>query len=75
MSDTTASQTVRGQARDVITALGEAMIELRQGPGETFCAGPGGDTSNGLVAAARQGARTRYISRVSSDNFAAGTLQ
>jgi 2-dehydro-3-deoxygluconokinase len=69
MSDTIAPQTVRRQARDVITALGEAMIELRQGPGETFCTGPGGDTSNVLVAAARQGARTRYISRVGSDRF------
>lgn len=55
-----------------LLALGEPMIEFNQthgGDGRTFLQGFGGDTSNFIVAAARQGARTGYITRLGDDGF------
>jgi 2-dehydro-3-deoxygluconokinase len=54
-----------------IVALGEAMVEFNQAtPGEpNYRQGFGGDTSNAVIAASRQGARTAYLSRVGADSF------
>lgn len=53
-----------------IVALGEPLLELSQLPGTArYEQGFGGDTSNAAVAAARQGARVGYISRVGADTF------
>jgi len=54
-----------------VVALGEAMVEFNQGiPGEPlYRQGFGGDTSNAVIAATRQGARTAYLSRVGDDHF------
>ncbi|HEX7985314.1 MAG TPA: sugar kinase [Duganella sp.] len=59
-----------------IVALGEAMVEFNQAtPGETnYRQGFGGDTSNAVIAASRQGARTAYLSRVGDDRFGAMLL-
>ncbi|SOD96938.1 sugar kinase [Caenispirillum bisanense] len=54
-----------------IVALGEPLMELNQtrsGGGE-YAPGFGGDTSNTVVAAARQGAATAYVSAVGADTF------
>src|SRR5262245_20047237 len=54
-----------------IVALGEPLIEFNQTtPGEPrFLQGYGGDTSNATIAAARQGARCAYLTRVGDDAF------
>jgi 2-dehydro-3-deoxygluconokinase len=54
-----------------IVALGEAMVEFNQTqPGSRdFLQGFGGDTSNAVIAAARQGARCGYLTRVGADAF------
>jgi 2-dehydro-3-deoxygluconokinase len=53
-----------------IIGLGEAMVEFNQiSSDNNYAAGFGGDTSNCIVAAARQGARAGYISAVGSDAF------
>ena len=54
-----------------ILAIGEPMIEFNQTvPGEpTYLQGYGGDTSNFCIAAARQGARVGYITRLGDDGF------
>lgn len=56
-----------------IVALGEAMVEFTAvdlpGHGEHYRMGFGGDTSNAVIAAARQGARAGYISAVGDDHF------
>ena len=59
-----------------IVALGEAMVEFNQAtPGEpNYRQGFGGDTSNAVIAASRQGARTAYLSRVGDDSFGAMLL-
>ncbi len=56
------------RAFDVV-ALGEGMVEFNQTrAGEpTYLQGFGGDTSNAVIAAARAGARTAYLSRVGDD--------
>jgi 2-dehydro-3-deoxygluconokinase len=53
----------------VIVAIGEAMIEFNQvRPGEpTYVQGFGGDTSNFVIAAARQGACAGYLSALGDD--------
>jgi 2-dehydro-3-deoxygluconokinase len=55
---------------DVI-ALGEPMIEFNQTtPGiPQYHQGFGGDTSNAAIAAARQGARVAYLTRIGDDDF------
>ena len=54
-----------------VLALGEPMIEFNQTrPNETnYLQGFGGDTSNMIIAAARQGARTAYFTRLGDDAF------
>lgn len=53
-----------------IAAIGEPLIEFngtQGGESRSFRRGFGGDTSNFVVAAARQGARTAYVSAVGDD--------
>ena len=59
-----------------IVSLGEAMVEFNQvrAGAPDFLQGFGGDTSNCLVAAARQGAPTAYVSAVGDDAFGAMLL-
>lgn len=54
-----------------VLAIGEPMIEFNQTrPGEpNYLQGFGGDTSNMIIAAARQGARAAYVTRVGEDAF------
>lgn len=55
-----------------ILALGEPMVEFNQtgeGGGRTYLQGFGGDTSNAVIAAARQGARAGYLSAVGDDPY------
>jgi len=58
------------QAFDVVS-LGEPMYEFSQLPGEgnRFLQGFGGDTMNCAIAAARQGARVAYVTRLGDDEF------
>ena len=62
-----------GDAAIDIVALGEPMIEFNQTRmGEpAYLQGYGGDTSNAIIAAARQGARTAYLTRLGEDKFGA----
>ncbi len=55
-----------------VVSFGEPMYEFSQVPGKTreYLQGFGGDTMNCAIAAARQGARVAYISRVGDDEFA-----
>ena len=55
----------------LIVSIGEPMVEFNQTrPGERdFLQGFGGDTSNMIIAAARSGARTAYVTRVGDDEF------
>ncbi|MBL4627950.1 MAG: sugar kinase [Roseicyclus sp.] len=60
-----------------ILALGEPLAEFVEKPGDGGSAplyqqGFGGDTSNALVAAARQGASVGYLSAVGDDPFGRG---
>lgn len=52
-----------------VVALGEGMVEFNQTrAGEpVYLQGFGGDTSNAVIAAARAGARTAYLSRIGND--------
>ncbi|SPA51210.1 sugar kinase [Cupriavidus taiwanensis] len=55
-----------------IVALGEPMVEFNHaGPRDsrTYVQGFGGDTSNAIIAAARQGARCAYLTRLGDDEF------
>jgi 2-dehydro-3-deoxygluconokinase len=54
-----------------VLALGEAMIEFNQSTaGEpTYLQGFGGDVSNFLIAASRQGASAGFVSAVGNDQF------
>jgi 2-dehydro-3-deoxygluconokinase len=54
-----------------VAALGEAMLEFNQThPGEPqYLQGFGGDTSNAVIAGARAGARTAYLTRLGQDTF------
>jgi len=54
-----------------IVSLGEGMIEFNQIRPDVpeFLQGFGGDTSNAIIAAARQGASTAYVTRVGTDAF------
>lgn len=59
-----------------IVALGEPLVELNQTQkGQLqYLQGFGGDTSNAVIAAARQGARCAYLTRVGNDAFGAQFL-
>jgi 2-dehydro-3-deoxygluconokinase len=55
-----------------IVAIGEAMVEFNQtgdGAGRTYLQGFGGDTSNAVIAASRQGAKCAYVTRLGDDDF------
>lgn len=58
-----------------LVALGEAMVEFNQSPGQApdepplYLQGFGGDTSNAAIAAARAGARVAYLSRLGTDRW------
>lgn len=52
-----------------ILCLGEPMLEFNQQPDGRYLAGHGGDTANCAVAAARQGARVGYVTRLGADAF------
>jgi 2-dehydro-3-deoxygluconokinase len=54
-----------------IFALGEAMVEFNQTDPtrHLYQQGFGGDTSNAIIAAARHGAQTGYLSSVGNDMF------
>ena len=57
-----------------VLALGEPMVEFNQTGaegGRVYRQGFGGDTSNFIIAAARQGARSGYISAVGDDPYGA----
>ncbi len=58
-------------ARYDVVSVGEPMIEFNQVPGEPrrYLQGFGGDTMNAVIAAARQGARTAYVTRLGDDEF------
>jgi 2-dehydro-3-deoxygluconokinase len=61
---------VSGARRFDVTALGEPMLEFAEIPGHDpprYLQGFGGDTANAVVAAARQGARTAYVTRLGAD--------
>lgn len=60
-----------------VVALGEAMVEFNQtAPGvPEYLQGFGGDTSNAVIAAARAGARTAYLTRVGDDSFGRSLLE
>lgn len=54
-----------------LVCLGEPLYEFSQIPGESrrFLQGFGGDTMNAAIAAARQGARVSYVTRLGDDEF------
>lgn len=53
-----------------LICLGEPMVEFNQLPeGDLYKAGFGGDTSNTAIAAARQGARVAYVTKLGQDRF------
>jgi 2-dehydro-3-deoxygluconokinase len=54
-----------------IVSIGEPMVEFNQTrPGEpSYLQGFGGDSSNMIIAAARQNARTAYVTRLGDDEF------
>lgn len=57
-----------------IVAYGEPMVEFNhtgEGDGRLYRQGFGGDTSNFAIAAARQGARVAYVSRLGDDPYGA----
>lgn len=59
-----------------VVALGEGLVEFHQeaaGQPE-YVQGFGGDTSNVVIAAARGGARTAYLTRVGDDSFGRSLL-
>jgi 2-dehydro-3-deoxygluconokinase len=60
-----------------IVSLGEPLYEFSQIPGDPtrYLQGFGGDTMNCAIAAARQGARVAYVTRVGDDEFGRHFLQ
>jgi 2-dehydro-3-deoxygluconokinase len=60
-----------------VVALGEAMLEFNQTrAGEPqYLQGFGGDTSNAVIAAARAGAATAYLTRLGADAFGRALLK
>jgi 2-dehydro-3-deoxygluconokinase len=57
--------------------MGEGMVEFNQtlAGQPTYLQGFGGDTSNAIIAAARAGARTAYVSAVGEDSFGCMLLE
>ena len=58
-------------ARFDLVALGEPLLEFNQtrGTSGAYLQGFGGDTSNCVIAAARLGATTAYVTRLGDDGF------
>jgi 2-dehydro-3-deoxygluconokinase len=58
-------------AQPEIIAIGEPMAEFNQtrAGDPNYLFGHGGDTSNAIIAAARSGARTAYVTAVGDDGF------
>jgi 2-dehydro-3-deoxygluconokinase len=57
-----------------VLAIGEPMVEFNQtggGDSRQYLQGFGGDTSNAVIAASRQGARCAYFTRLGEDDFGA----
>jgi 2-dehydro-3-deoxygluconokinase len=54
-----------------IVAIGEPMVEFNQTQADEprYLQGFGGDSSNMIIAAARTGARTAYVTRLGEDEF------
>ena len=54
-----------------VVSVGEPMVEFNQVPGDPrrYLQGFGGDTMNATIAAARQGARAGYVTRLGDDDF------
>ena len=54
-----------------VVALGEAMVEFNQTTAgqPVYQQGFGGDTSNAVIAAARAGVQTAYLTRLGTDTF------
>ncbi len=52
-----------------VLCLGEPLMEFNQQADILYQRGHGGDTSNVAVCAARQGAKTGYVTRLGSDAF------
>ena len=60
-----------------LLAIGEPMVEFNQTRADderSYRLGFGGDTSNAVIAAARQGARAAYFSRLGDDAFGRSLL-
>ena len=60
-----------------VVSLGEPMYEFSQIPGmdgRQYLQGFGGDTMNCIIAAARQGAKTAYLTRLGDDAFGRAML-
>lgn len=55
----------------MIVSIGEPMVEFNQtrSSERSFLQGFGGDSSNMIIAAARSGARTAYVTRLGDDQF------
>lgn len=60
-----------------VVGLGEGMVEFNQTTSgqPQYLQGFGGDTSNAVIAAARAGARTAYLSRVGDDSFGRSLME
>lgn len=58
-----------------LLCFGEAMVELTRLESGDYRPGYGGDTSNCAIAAARQGARTGYLTAVGDDAFGRELLE
>ncbi len=54
-----------------VVAIGEPMVEFNQTRADepSYLRGFGGDSSNMIIAAARTGARTAYVTRLGEDEF------
>ncbi|MEK3981589.1 sugar kinase [Psychrobacillus sp. FSL K6-2836] len=58
-----------------ILAIGEPLMELSESTEGQYVSGFGGDTSNFIIAASRQGASTAYQTAVGSDTFGSKFLK
>jgi len=60
-----------------VVSLGEPLYEFSQIPGRPreYLQGFGGDTMNCAIAAARQGARVAYLTRLGDDEFGRQFIQ
>ncbi|MFB9290682.1 sugar kinase [Pseudoduganella plicata] len=79
MSVSAGLQSERAEAaRFDLVGIGECMVEFHStaplAEATQFRKGYGGDVLNALVAAARQGCRTAFVTRVGDDPFGAGLL-